>query len=101
YFFSNHMKYLLVVLVVLVVLDGFLTQGLINGGLARERNPFLAPLVGDIGFIILKAVGALVCAFILWDVYRRFSRVAVIVAWCCVVAYGVIVLWNSSLFFIA
>jgi len=95
------MKYLLVVLVVLVVLDGFLTQGLVNGGLAREGNPFLKPLVGDAGFIILKVVGALVCAFILWDVYRRFPRLAVIATWCCVVAYGVIVLWNSSLFIIA
>ena len=95
------MKYLLGALVVLVVLDGFLTQGLINGGLAREGNPFLEPLVGSVGFIILKVVGALVCAFILWDVYRRFPRLAGIVTWCCVVAYGVIVLWNSSLFIIA
>ena len=95
------MKYLLAVLVILVVLDGFLTQGLINGGLAREGNPFLEPMVGHVGFIILKVVGALVCAFILWDVYRRFPRLAVITTWCCVAAYGAIVLWNSSLFIIA
>ena len=92
------MKYLLGVLIIFVVLDGFLTQGLINGGLAREGNPFLQPLVGDVGFIILKAAGALLCAFILWDIYRHFPRVAVIATWCFVAAYGVIVLWNSSLF---
>ena len=92
------MKYLLGLLVVFVISDGLLTQFLVDGGLAREGNPFLQPLVGDVGFIVLKAAGALLCAFILWDVYRRFPRVAVIAAWCCVVAYGAIVLWNSSLF---
>ena len=92
------MKYLLGLLIVFVILDGLLTQFLVNGGLAREGNPLLQPLVGEAGFIILKVVGALLCAFILWDVYRRFPKVAVIATWCCVVAYGAIVLWNSSLF---
>ncbi len=95
------MKYLLGFLVVLVILDGVLTQGLINGGLAREGNPFLEPLVGEVGFIVLKVVGALVCALILWDVYRHFPRVARIATWFFVVAYGAIVLWNSSIFILA
>ena len=95
------MKYLLGLLIIFVTADGLLTHFLIDGGLAREGNPFLQPLVGDIGFIILKAAGALVCAFILWDIYRRFPRVAVIATWCFVAAYGVIVLWNSSLFLLA
>ena len=64
-------------------------------------NPFLEPLVGETGFIILKAVGVLVCAFILWDIYRRFPKMAIIATWCFVVAYGAIVLWNSALFMIA
>ena len=92
------MKYLLSFLIVFVIADGLLTHFLIDGGIAREGNPFLQPLVGDIGFIILKAAGALICAFILWDIYRRFPKVAVIATWCFVVFYGVIVLWNSSLF---
>ena len=95
------MKYLLGVLIVFVIADGLLTQGLVNGGLAREGNPFLKPLVGEVGFIALKAAGALLCAFILWDIYRRFPRVAVIATSCFVVAYGAIVLWNSSLFILA
>ena len=94
----NQMKYLLGLLVVFVVLDGLLTRFLIDGGLGRESNPLLQPLVGENGFIILKAVGALVCAFILWDVYRHFPKVALIATWCFVIAYGIIVLWNSSLF---
>jgi hypothetical protein len=92
------MKYLLGLLIAFVVLDGVLTNFLVDGGLAREGNPFLQPLVGDIGFIIIKAVGALLCAFILWDIYRRFPRVALTATWCSVVAYGGIILWNSHLF---
>ena len=91
-------KILLGLLVVFVIADGLITQVLIRDGLAREGNPFLQPLVGESGFILLKAAGALLCAFILWDIYRRFPRVAVIATWCFVAAYGVIVLWNSSLF---
>lgn len=92
------MKYLLGLLVALVILDGVLTQFLVNGGLAREGNPFLQPLVGEAGFIALKVAGALLCAFILWDVYKRLPKVAIIATWCFVAAYGVIVLWNSSVF---
>lgn len=92
------MKYLLGVLVAFVVLDGLLTELLLDGGMARESNPFLQPLVGDIGFMILKVLGALLCAFILWDVYKRFSRLAVIATWIAVAGYGIIIVWNSSLF---
>jgi hypothetical protein len=100
-YFRQLMKYLLGFLVILVVLDGLLTQGLVDGGLAREGNPLLQPLVGEAGFLVIKAVGVLLCAFILWDIYRRFPRVAVTATWCFVVTYGVIVLWNSSLFILA
>jgi hypothetical protein len=95
------MKYLLGVLVLFVILDGLLTEFLIDGGRAREGNPFLEPLVGDIGFILLKVAGSLLCAFILWDIYRRFPRVAVIATWIAVVGYGAIIIWNTSLFLLA
>ena len=92
------MKYLLSILVIFVVLDGFLTRFLIDGELAREGNPFLQSIVGENVFIILKVVGALLCAFILWDIYKRFPRLARVATWCCVVFYGGIVLWNTSFF---
>jgi hypothetical protein len=97
----NKMKYLLGVMVAFVVLDGLLTELLLDRGLARESNPLLQPLVGDVGFIILKIVGALLCAFILWDVYKRFPRVGVIATWIAVAGYGIIVVWNSSLFLLS
>lgn len=90
------MKYLLSILVVFVVLDGLLTRFLIDGGLAQEGNPFLQSLVGENTFIIIKVIGALLCAFILWDIYKRFPRLARVATWCCVVFYGGIVLWNTS-----
>jgi hypothetical protein len=93
----NWMKALLGLLAIFIIADGVLTEFLIRRGLAREVNPFLRPLVGDIGFIVLKVVGALLCALILWDVYRRFPRLASIVTWIAVAGYGVIVAWNMSL----
>ena len=92
------MKYLLGLLIIFEITDGLLTHFLIEGGLAREGNPFLQPIVGDVGFLILKIVGVLLCALILWDIYKRFPKVAMISTSCFVVFYGVIVLWNLSLF---
>ena len=92
------MKYLLGILVAFVIMDGILTQALIESGLAREGNPFLQPIVGEAVFIILKIVGALLCAFILWDVYRHFPRVGIIATLVSVIGYGGIVAWNSSIF---
>jgi hypothetical protein len=95
---ANHkIYYLLVALVGLVTLDGVLTEFLVGKGAAREANPLLQPLVGDIGFMILKIVGALLCAFILWDVHRRFPRVGVIATSIAVAGYALIVIWNTSL----
>ena len=98
---NRKMKYLLITLVAFVILDGLLTELLLGNGLARESNPFLQPWVGDVGFMVLKIVGSLLCAFILWDIYKRFPRIAVITTWIAVVGYGVIVAWNSSLFLLA
>jgi hypothetical protein len=95
------MKCLLGLLTAFVVLDGVLTHLLVDDGRAREGNPFLEPLVGETGFLIFKVFGALLCALILWDVYRRFPKVALVATWCFVVAYGIIVVWNTSLFILS
>ena len=91
------MSYLLGLLVAFVIGDGLITNFLVTDGIAREGNPFLQPLVGEAGFIVLKVAGALLCAVILWDIYRRYPRVALISTSFFVVCYGVIVLWNLSL----
>jgi hypothetical protein len=92
---------LLSALVALVVMDGFLTNVLIGKDIAWEANPLLEPLVGKAGFIIIKIVGSLLCALILWDVYRRYPRVGTIAAWIAVIGYAAIVAWNAGLILLA
>ena len=91
------MKYLLGFLIGFVVSDGVVTQVLIKNGLAHEGNPFLQHIVGETNFIVLKVVGALLCALILWDIYKRLPKLALISTSCFVAVYGVIVGWNLSL----
>ena len=91
--------YLLIILVCLVVIDGLITEYLIDGGNASEANPFLASLVGEPAFMIIKAAGALFCALVLLDVYRHFPKTAIITTWIAVAGYLGIVLWNFSLIF--
>ena len=95
------MKYLVGLLIVFEISDGLLTHFLIKSGLAREGNPFLQSIAGEAGFLILKVVGVLLCAVILWDIYKRFPKVALISTACFVTFYGAIVLWNLSLFTMA
>ncbi len=95
------MLILLGTLVFFVIVDGLLTELLIARGMVREMNPFLQPLVGDVGFMLLKVAGAGLCALILWDIYRRYPKIASITTWIATGGYGIIVLWNTSLFIIA
>jgi hypothetical protein len=92
--------YLLIVLVCLVVTDGLLTEYLINDGVGREANPFLEPMVGETGFMLLKVFGSVLCAFILFDIHRRYPKTAMVTTWIAVVGYFAVVLWNTSLIFL-
>jgi hypothetical protein len=94
------MKYLLGALIALEIADGFLTNFLIQSDLAKEGNPLLLDLAGGPGFLIIKVVGVIAAAFVLWDIYRRYRRVALVVTACFVVLYGGIACWNLRLFFI-
>ena len=92
------MIYLLSLLAVFIISDGLLTHALVDGDLLIEGNPLMAPLVADGNLMLLKLVGTIICVIILWDLYRRFPRLAVISTSFFVVAYGVIVFWNFGLF---
>lgn len=94
------MKYLLGSLVLLNIADGVLTHYLVQNGIAREGNPFLLRIVGQPIFMIIKVVGIILCALILWDVYRRYPKLAFVLTSCFVAVYAVIVSWNSSLFLV-
>lgn len=100
YFAGIHkVGYLLGALVVLIVLDGLITNFLVTNGLGREGNPFLQTLVGERSFLVIKVIGALLCALILWDIYKRRPRMARIASLCFVGLYAGIVSWNLSIFF--
>jgi len=92
------MKYLLGLLIGFEIADGVVSHFLIRSGLGREGNPFLLHLVGETNFLVIKVVGVFLCALILWDIYKRFPKLALISTSCFVVFYVVIVLWNLSLF---
>lgn len=91
------LKYLLLALILLNVADALLTDRIIKLDVGSEGNPFLLGIVGEPSFIILKVVGVLLCAFILWDINRRYPKLALIATTCFVVIYGGIVLWNLRL----
>ena len=94
------MKYLLGLLAGFIVTDGLATYILVELGLAREGNPLLLRVLNEGSFLALKVVSAILCVLILWDVYRRYPKVALWSTSCFVVVYGAIVAWNLSIFFI-
>jgi hypothetical protein len=75
-----------------------MTHFLIQAGIGREGNPFLVGVVGETGFMIIKVVGVFVCALILWDIYQRHPRLALVSTLCFVIGYTGIIRWNLSLF---
>jgi hypothetical protein len=48
---------------------------------------------------MLKVIGALLCVWILWLLYRRFRKIAMITTSSIVLFYGAVMLWNLSIFF--
>ncbi|MFC1946216.1 DUF5658 family protein [Chloroflexota bacterium] len=95
------MKYLIGLLIIFEIADGVLTHFLVESGIAREGNPFLAPFVGETSFLVLKVVGVLICALILWDIHKRYPRLAVSATAIFTLGYGVIAFWNLSLLVLA
>jgi len=100
YFAGIHqMKYLLGALIALVVSDGLITHFLVQHGVAWELNPFLRTLIGDGNFLVVKVLGVLLAALILWDIYKQRPKLARISSLCFVALYAGIVSWNLSVFF--
>lgn len=95
---SVRFPYLTVLLVALVIADGLLTQSVVDAGLGREINPFLQSLVSNGNLIGFKIAGAIICSFILLDIYRRHSNLAIISTSALIAAYTGIVYWNTFSF---
>jgi hypothetical protein len=74
-----------------------LTNILIQKGVAHESNPFLVGIAGETRLIVLKILGVLLAALILWDISRRHPRIAFWTSSAFLLIYCGIVGWNSHL----
>jgi hypothetical protein len=99
-FNKTSIRVILGVLILAVVTDGFLTNILINKGIAREANPFLFEIAGSHGLIIIKTAGVFMAVIILWDIYRRSPRLSFWVSLTFLLVYIMIVVWNLRLLII-
>ena len=98
---THNIKYLLGTLVALVIADGYITQFLVREGLGLESNPFLEPFVSEWYFLVVKALGALFCALLLWDIFRKWPKLGMAVIPCLTTIFTAIVYWNLSIFFVS
>ena len=89
---------LLGVLFALVVADGVITQYLVMNNLGIEGNPFLTTWVTQDKFLYIKILGALFSVFILWDIYKHWSKLAMSASVVFVIVYTCIVYWNIGVF---
>jgi hypothetical protein len=85
----------------MVVADGVLTNILINRDIAFEGNPLLLNIAGGTGLIIAKIAGVILAVVILWDIRRRYPRVAFWTSAVFLLIYCGIVFWNLSLLILA
>ncbi len=93
------MKYLLILLGGFEISDGIITHFLVRNGLVQEGNPLVEAIVMEGNFLLLKVIGVLLCVLILWDIYKRFPKVALIATSSVVMFYGAVMAWNLSMFF--
>jgi len=98
---DSQMRYMLYLLLGLVVADGILSNFLVLQNMGFELNPFLKDLVGGEYLLSLKACGALLAIAMLWGIYQRLPRVAVICSLSFVVFYTAVLYWNTFAFLLA
>jgi len=77
-----------------VVADGIITKYLIENGFAREGNPLLTYWVVDDKFLLIKVLGGLLVALILWNINRRHPRLSIYLSSLFLAGYVFIIIWN-------
>ena len=93
---SLTIKHVLVVMVALSAADALASQSLIALGLGHEGNPFLRGLAGG-GFLLVKLVGIMLAALLLWDIHRRQPRMPVTAAVLLMAFLTLVVYWNVGI----
>lgn len=79
--------------------DGIMTQVFVGCGLVKEANPLVAPLISDGSFLLFKLLGIAVILSLIWLLYKRFPRMAIVTASCICAFYIVVVTWNFMVLF--
>jgi hypothetical protein len=92
---------ILLILVLLVIADGVMTEFDIGSGFGYEANPFMLIFLSTGKLMWIKIIGALLSALILWDIHRRHQRIALVTSMIFISIYTIIVSWNIACIFIA
>ena len=95
------MRLLLILLILFQIVDAVFTRWAVTENLVREWNPFVVSLATDWHFLIIKISGALVSALVLWSIYLRFPKTAILGTSSVVAFYGLLLVWNSGIVVIA
>ncbi len=97
---SLNIKHLLAVLMALNAADALVSLALLQFGLGYEGNPFLRDLSTQ-NFLLVKAAGGAMLAFIFWHIYQRRPALAEKAATVAIGVFTAIVYWNLSIFLTA
>jgi hypothetical protein len=92
------MRFMLYTLFGLIVADGLITEFLVTGGLALEKNPLLQAWVGQDSFLILKASGAFLVTVFIWIRYEANPKLMFAITTAALTLYTTIILWNILVF---
>jgi hypothetical protein len=77
-----------------IIADGIITNHLVHGNFAREGNPLLEYWVVDGRLLSVKMLGGLLAALYIWNIYRRYPKLATVFSSLFLLGYIVIICWN-------
>jgi hypothetical protein len=97
---QGHMLFVLLLMAQFQFWDGMMTQVFVGRGLVKEANPLMAPLVSGGSFLPLKLLGIAVLLILLWILYKRFPKMAVVAASSVCALSAVLIIWNFMVFFL-
>ena len=92
---------LLGTLFALSIADALITRYIVSTGIGSETNPLLRPVVLEADFYLIKILGSLAAALILWHLYTRHSAKITILTVIFVVMYFLVVSWNVGVVLLA
>jgi hypothetical protein len=98
-YYDPVIKSFIPMLVILEIADGILTYSSVGNNLVREANPLLRNTAGTGTFLLTKITGALLCALLMWLVYKRFPKISIIASFSITMFYSLVLTWNLNILF--